>query len=110
MSAPHSDLRIDSPEGLRADCELAVCRRLRRDTEDAGYAFMLLPSSAEHPLLEGARRLTHEHDLKDPLDCAWALRPVELARVHGQTMLFVEFSGGMPLDRLIGEPMEIGRF
>src|SRR5262249_5949019 len=69
-----------------------------------------LRSSAEYPLLDGARRLTHEHDLKDHLDCAWALRPVELARVQGQTMLFVEFSGGLPLDRFIREPMEIGRF
>ena len=31
-------------------------------------------------------------------------------REHGQTTLFVEFSGGVPLNRLIGQPMEIGPF
>jgi serine/threonine protein kinase len=38
------------------------------------------------------------------------VRPVELVRERGLTMLVVEYSGGQPLDRLIGEPMEIGRF
>ena len=41
---------------------------------------------------------------------AWALRPVELVRERGRTMLVVEYTGGEPLDRLIGQPMEVGRF
>ena len=40
----------------------------------------------------------------------WALRPVELVRERGRTMLVVEYTGGEPLDRLIGQPMEVGRF
>jgi hypothetical protein len=47
-------------------------------------------------------RLTHENELKDYLDGAWALRPVELVRERGRTMLVVEYTGGEPLDRLIG--------
>jgi serine/threonine protein kinase len=35
---------------------------------------------------------------------------LELVRERGQTMLVVEYTGGEPLDRLIQEPMEIGRF
>jgi PAS domain S-box-containing protein len=31
-------------------------------------------------------------------------------RERGRTMLAVEYTGGEPLDRLIGQPMEIGRF
>src|SRR6185295_5762298 len=49
-------------------------------------------------------------ELKEHLDAAWALRPMELVRERGRTMLVVEYSGGEPLDRLIREPMEIGRF
>ena len=64
----------------------------------------------EHPTLESINRLTHEYELKDYLAADWALRPVELVRERGRTMLVVEYAGGEPLDRLIGEPMEIGRF
>lgn len=37
------------------------------------------------------------------------MRPVDLAREHGQTMLVVEYTGGTPLDRLVRQPMEIGQ-
>ena len=40
----------------------------------------------------------------------WAVRPLELVREHGRTMLVLEDPGGEPLDRLLGRPMEIGRF
>ena len=72
------------------------------------HAFIPVLSSAEHPTLESINRLTHEYELKDYLDCAWALRPVELVRDPGRTMLVVEYAGGEPLDRLTGQPMEIG--
>ena len=55
-------------------------------------------------------RLAHEYGLKDALDGAWAVRPLELVRDRGQTMLVLEDPGGEPLDRLLGAPMEIGRF
>src|SRR6185295_14067126 len=49
-------------------------------------------------------------ELKEHLDAAWALRPMELVRERGRTMLVVEYSGGEPLDRLIRQPMEVGKF
>ena len=44
------------------------------------------------------------------LDDAWALRPLELVRERGQTMLVVDYTGGEPLDRLVRQPMEVGQF
>jgi PAS domain S-box-containing protein len=67
-------------------------------------------SGAEHPTLEIINRLTHEYELRDHLDAAWALRPVEFVRERGRPMLVVEYTGGEPLDRLTGQPIEIGRF
>ena len=59
-------------------------------------------------------RLAREFELREYLDAAWALRPLEFVRERGQTMLVVDYTGGEPLDRLrhaqSGEPMEIGQF
>jgi hypothetical protein len=51
-----------------------------------------------------------EHGLKDDLDDRSAVRPLALVREHGQTMLLLADPGGEPLDRLLGQPMEMGRF
>jgi PAS domain S-box-containing protein len=100
----------DSLDVLWED-EDRVFRRLRRgDAESVSHAFTPVLSGAEHPRLESVNRLTHEYELRDYLDPAWALRPVDLLCERGRTMLVVEYSGGEPLDRLIGEPMETGRF
>jgi len=98
----------DSLEVLWRDADRAFCRLWRNDAET--HAFIPIPSGTEHPTLESINRLTHENDLKDHLDDAWALRPVELVRERGRTMLVVEYTGGEPLDRLVGQPMEIGGF
>jgi PAS domain S-box-containing protein len=99
-----------SLEVLWEDAERVFCRLWRDGDEGHRYAFTPVHSTAEHPTLESINRLTHEYELKDYLDCAWAVRPVELVREPGRTMLVVEYTGGEPLDRLIGQPMEIGRF
>ena len=100
----------DSLEVLWRDAGRVFCRLWRDDAEDARHAFIPVLAGAEHPTLESINRLTHENDLKEYLDDAWALRPVELVRERGRTMLVVEYKGGEPLDRLVGQPMEIGRF
>ena len=99
-----------SLEVLWEHAERVFCRLGCDGDEGHRYAFTPVHSTAEHPTLESINRLTHEYELKDYLDCAWALRPVELVRELGRTMLVVEYTGGEPLDRLIGQPMEIGRF
>lgn len=97
-------------EVLWQDTGRIFCRLPRDDGQRASHAFIALPSGSEHPTLESIRRLAHECALKDHLDASWALRPLELVRERGSTMLLVEYAGGCPLDRLISGPMEIGRF
>src|SRR5262249_12448368 len=41
---------------------------------------------------------------------AWAVRPLDLARDAGRTMLVLEDAGGEPLEALLDTPMEVGRF
>ena len=98
----------DSLEVLWRDADRAFCRLWRNDAET--HAFIPIPSGAEHPTLESVNRLTHEHDLQSFLDSSWAVRPLELVRERGQTMLVVDYPGGEPLDRLVRQPMEIGQF
>jgi len=100
----------DSIEVLWEDAERAFCRLLRKDAEGHRHAFVPILAGAEHPTLESINRLARECELKNYLDGAWALRPVELVREPGQTMLVVEYAGGEPLDRLTRQPMEIGQF
>src|SRR4030095_7609905 len=100
----------DSLEVLWRDAGRAFCRLWRDGVGGDRPAFIPVPSDADHPTLESINRLAHEYELRDSVDDAWALRPVELVRERGQTMLVVEYGGGEPLDRLLGQPMEIGRF
>jgi PAS domain S-box-containing protein len=101
----------DTLEVLWEDAERVFCRIWRDDAEGHRHAFIpAVLSGTEHPTLASINRLTHEYELKDCLDSAWALQPLALVRERGRTMLVVEYTGGEPLDRLIRRPMEIGRF
>jgi len=100
----------DSLEVLWRDAGRAFCRLLRDNTDRDRYAFIPILSDAEHPTLESVNRLAHEFELREYLDGTWALRPLELVRDRGRTMLVVEYSGGEPLDRHVRQPMEMGRF
>jgi serine/threonine protein kinase len=100
----------NSLEVLWEDDERVFCRRWRDGADGNRHAVLAVFSAAEHPTPSSLDRLTHEYGLKDDLDAAWAARPLELVRERGRTMLMLESPGGEPLDRLIGTPMEIGRF
>jgi len=65
--------------------------------------------AAEHSTPGSLDRLAHEFDLKDDLESAWAVRPLELLREAGRTLLVLEDPGGEPLSTLLGPPMELGR-
>jgi PAS domain S-box-containing protein len=99
-----------SLEVLWRDAGRAFCRLAHDDADGGRYAFIPILSEAEHPILESINRLAREFELREYLDGTWALRPLELVRERGQTMLVVDYTGGEPLDRLIREPMEIGQF
>ncbi len=100
----------DSLEVLWRDAGRALCRVRRDDGHGETHAFIPIPSGSEHPSLESINRLTHEHGLQSYLDSAWALKPLELVRERGQTLLVVDYTGGEPLDGLVRQPMEIGQF
>jgi len=67
-------------------------------------------SASEQPTPSLVGRLAHEYGLKDELDGRSAVRPLALVREHGRTVLLLEDPGGELLDRLLGRPMEMGRF
>jgi len=100
----------ESIEVLWENAERVFCRLWRDDAEGDRYILIPVPPGAEHPTLASIDRLTHEYELREHLDPAWALRPVELVRERGRIMMAVDYRGGEPLDRLVHEPMEVGRF
>ncbi|MEA2780064.1 MAG: hypothetical protein QOK29_1608, partial [Rhodospirillaceae bacterium] len=92
------------------DGERVVCRTWRAGIDGHRNAVLVVLPAAEHPTPGSLNRLTHEHGLKEDLDSAWAARPLELVRERGRTMLVLEDPGGAPLDRLLGPPMDVGKF
>ena len=59
------------------------------DDGNRSAVLVVLPA-AEHPSPSSLDRLAHEYELKDELDGAWAVRPLELVRDGGRTMLVLE--------------------
>src|SRR5208283_5366542 len=92
------------------DGERIFCRGWRADGDGDRTAVLVALPAAEHPSPSILERLAHEYGLKDELDGAWAVRPLELGRDLGRTILVLEDPGGEPLERLIDGPMEVGRF
>ncbi|WP_051390058.1 AAA family ATPase [Bradyrhizobium sp. Ec3.3] len=88
-----------------------VFRRGWRLADDGNQrAVLIVAPAADHPPRSSLERLTHEYELKDELDGTWAVRPLELVRDADRTMLLLDDAGGEPLDHLLGEPIEAGRF
>src|SRR6516164_7852997 len=109
---PHSVTGAYSDGGsqvLWEDSERVFRRGWRLD-DNGKRAVLLVMPTADQPSRWSLDRLTHEYDLRDELDGAWAVRPLDLVRDAGRTMLVLEDAGGEPLDRLLGAPMEAGRF
>ncbi|MFA1674641.1 serine/threonine protein kinase, partial [Rhizobium mongolense] len=97
-------------EVLWEDSERVFCRGQRLCADGQWNAVLAVLPAAEHLKPSSLDRLAHEYQLKDELDGAWAVRPLELVSEGGRTMLVLEDPGGEPLDRLIGKPMEVGNF
>src|SRR3984957_8261668 len=95
---------------LWEDGERVVCRGWRQRADGHRLAVLAVLPSAEHPQPASLARLAHEYGLKDELDGAWAVRPLELTRERGRTMLVFEDPGGEPLEPLLSAPMELRNF
>src|SRR5262245_63668872 len=104
-TVPESLSQVSWDDGER------VFRRGWRPGDDGNQcAVMLVMPAADQPSRSSLDRLTHEYELKDELDGTWAVRPLDLVRDAGRTMLVLEDADGEPLDRLLGVPMEVGCF
>ena len=97
-------------EVLSEDGERVLCRGWRLGDDGNARAVLVVLPTAEHPSPSNLDRLAHEYGLKNELDGAWAAQPLELVHDGRRPMLVLEDAGGEPLDRLLGAPMDVGRF
>jgi PAS domain S-box-containing protein len=95
---------------LWEDGDRIFCRGHRGSADGGRDTVLAVLPATEHPTPASLDRLAHEYGLKDELDVAWAVRPLELVRERGRTMLVLEDPGSEPLGRLLGAPLELGRF
>jgi PAS domain S-box-containing protein len=97
-------------EILSEDGGLVLGRGWRGNAGGAGEEVLILLPASEQPTPAILDRLTHEYSFKDELDRTWAVRPLELVRDRGSTILVLEDPGGEFLSARVGIPMEIGSF
>src|SRR3981189_2031797 len=99
-----SDLQVLWEDGERVFC--------RGESHADGYrtAVLAVLPAAEHPTPATLDRLAREYGLQDGLGGACRLRPLELVRERGRTMLGLEDTRSEPLDRLLGAPVEVRSF
>ena len=96
---------------LWEDGERVFCRGWRLGEDGSRSAVLVVLSMAAHPSPTSLDHLAHEHGLKEELDGAWAVRPLEIVRDGGRTMLVLEDIGDLePVERLLSGPMEVGSF
>src|SRR6516164_7522790 len=95
---------------LWEDGERVFHRGWRLEDDGKRRPVLTVVPAADQPSRSSLDRLTHEFELKDELDGSWAVRPLDLVRDAGRTMLVLEDAGGDPLEALLGTPMEVGRF
>jgi PAS domain S-box-containing protein len=94
-------------EALRKDEEFILYRG--QSKEEASQILVLSPAG-QRPTPESLKRLEHEYSLKEELDPAWATRPIAIARHWDRTVLLLEDPGGVPLDQLLGQPLDVAIF
>jgi hypothetical protein len=82
---------------LSEDGERVLCRAWGLGHGGTRESALVVLPAAERPSRLSLDRLTHEFGLKDELDEAWAVRPLELVRDGGRAMLVLEDPGGEPL-------------
>jgi PAS domain S-box-containing protein len=94
-------------EVLRRDEDFIL---YRGRSQGEGSRILVLSPVAEHPTPECLKKMEHECSFKEALEPAWSARPIELARDSERIVLELEDPGGVPLDHLLGNPMELPLF
>ncbi|AXF01728.1 trifunctional serine/threonine-protein kinase/ATP-binding protein/sensor histidine kinase [Paraburkholderia hospita] len=85
-----------------------VFSRARRPANCGDETRLIVRTTVEHPSPVSLQRLAHEFELKDELDSAWAVRPLDLVRKGDEVLLVLDDPGGEPLERLLGAPIAVG--
>ena len=106
-SSRTDDLPLDV---LWEDGERIFCRTWRVDASGERKELMAVRSAAVSPASATIAHLTHEYELRDYLDDAWAVRPLELMSERGQVVLVLEAPGDGPLGRLTVPAKDLGQF
>jgi hypothetical protein len=91
-------------EPLRKDGDYILYRG--RSKYDASQILVLSPV-AEYPAPEILKRLEHEYSLREELDPMWVARPIAMTRQRDRAVLVLEDPGGVPLDQLLGQSLEV---
>jgi serine/threonine protein kinase len=91
-------------EALRKDAEFILYRGRR---ENDGSRLLLATPVEEHPRPESLKLLDHAYTFEEELDAAWAARPIAITRYWDRPVLVMEDPGGVPLDQLLGQPLDI---
>jgi PAS domain S-box-containing protein len=107
---PAPEIAEDRRQVLWQDGERLLFREVIADGERALHSVLTLRLTAEHPPQASVDRLAHEYSLRDHLESAWAVSPLELVRDRDRMLLLLDDPGGEPLDWHLGEPMEPRRF
>jgi PAS domain S-box-containing protein len=94
-------------EVLRQDEDFIL---YRGRSQGEGSRILVLSPVAEHPTPECLKRMEHECSFKEALEAAWSARPIALARDSDRIVLQLEDPGGVPLDQLLGNPLELSLF
>ena len=96
---------------LWEDGERVFCRGWRLGEDGSRSAVLIVLPVAQHPSPSSLDRLAHEYKLKDELDGAWAVRPLEIVRDGVRTMLVLEDLGGSSRSSACSAPRwRSGRF
>ncbi|MGN8342792.1 AAA family ATPase [Pseudomonas sp. SMV71] len=91
------------------DGERIFSRHLRPGA-GGDIAVLMARPAGEQPRPGCLGRLAHEFSLKDELDSAWSVRPIEMLRDGAQVQLMLEDPGGVPLVQLLIAPMDTAIF
>ena len=98
----------DSGYGAPSDLARDAVSPIGGDPASAGLSRVLLVAPVlEYPRPESLKLLEHAYSFKEELDRAWAARPIAITRHRNRTVLVMEDPGGVPLDQLLGRPLDI---
>jgi serine/threonine protein kinase len=91
-------------EPLRKDEEFIL---YRGQSKDVTSPVLVLSPAVQRPTPESLKRLEHAYSFKEDLDPTWAIRPIAIARHWDRPVLLLRDPGGVPLDRLLDQPLDV---